>query len=157
MPWPVGDRDRCSAPWRPWGAGRCRGGTGEVTFILVWVRLPLFHRIYRPRGAMGSRISHRAVAAAFGLLTAGATALILMAGHTPAQAAVWTDQPDYSPGSVVTFHGDNSDGVGYQGGETVHVDVNGPGSITQSCDAAVDNSGAWSCQTHRVSPGNQGL
>jgi hypothetical protein len=95
---------------------------------------------------MGSRISHRAVAAALSLITTGATALILAAGSTTAQAAVWTDQPDYSPGSVVTFHGDNSDGAGYQAGETVHVAVNDPSGSTQSCDATADDSGAWSCQ-----------
>ena len=32
---------------------------------------------------------------------------------TVAGAAVWTDQPDYHPGSVVTISGDNSDGAGY--------------------------------------------
>jgi hypothetical protein len=95
---------------------------------------------------MGSHVSHRAVAAALSLITVGATALILTAGSTVAQAAVWTDQTDYSPGSVVTIHGDNSDGAGYQAGETVHVDVNGPGSIGPSCDATADDSGAWSCQ-----------
>src|SRR5215469_6584715 len=95
---------------------------------------------------MGFRTSPKAVAAVFGLLTAGATALILMASHTPAQAAVWTDQTDYPPGSVVTIHGDNSDAAGYQPGETVHVDVNDPNGSTQSCDATVDDSGAWSCQ-----------
>src|SRR5262249_26474533 len=95
---------------------------------------------------MGSRMSHRAAAAALSLITAGATALILTAGSTAAQAAVWTDQTDYSPGSVVTFSGDNSDAAGYQAGETVHVDVNGPGSIAPSCDATADDSGAWSCQ-----------
>src|SRR5262249_59385725 len=95
---------------------------------------------------MGSRMSHRAAAAALSLITAGATALILTAGSTAAQAAVWTDQTDYSPGSVVTFSGDNSDATGYQAGETVHVDVNGPGSIAPSCDATADDSGAWSCQ-----------
>jgi hypothetical protein len=95
---------------------------------------------------MGSRISHRAAAAALSLITVGATALILTAGSTAAQAAVWTDQPDYSPGSVVTFHGDNSDGVGYQAGETVHVAVDDPSGSAQSCDATADSSGAWSCQ-----------
>jgi hypothetical protein len=95
---------------------------------------------------MGSRVSHRAVAAALSLITMGATALILTAGSTVAQAAVWTDQGDYPPGSVVTIHGDNSDGAGYQAGENVHVDVNGPGSIGPSCDATADDSGAWSCQ-----------
>jgi hypothetical protein len=95
---------------------------------------------------MGSHVSHRAVAAALSLITMGATALILTAGSTAAQAAVWTDQGDYPPGSVVTIHGDNSDGAGYQANEAIHVDVNGPGSIGPSCDATADDSGAWSCQ-----------
>jgi hypothetical protein len=95
---------------------------------------------------MGSRISHRAAAAVLSVITVGATALIMTAGATVAQAAVWTDQTDYPPGSVVTIHGDNSDGAGYQAGEAVHVDVNGPGSIGPSCDATADDSGAWSCQ-----------
>jgi hypothetical protein len=95
---------------------------------------------------MGSRRFHRVSAAVLGILTASATVLILTGGSTVAQAAVWTDQTDYSPGSVVTFNGDNSDGAGYQAGETVHVAVNGPGSIAPSCDATADASGAWSCQ-----------
>ncbi|HKS50722.1 MAG TPA: hypothetical protein VJS67_02500 [Pseudonocardiaceae bacterium] len=72
--------------------------------------------------------------------------VIGLATSPAAQAAVWTDQGDYPPGSVVTFSGGNSDGAGYAAGETVHVDVNGPGAITQSCDATADDSGAWSCQ-----------
>jgi hypothetical protein len=95
---------------------------------------------------MGSRISHRAAAAALSLMTMGATALVMTAGATVAQAAVWTDQTDYPPGSVVTIHGDNSDGAGYQAGETVNVVVNQPNDITQTCDGTADDSGAWSCQ-----------
>jgi hypothetical protein len=63
-----------------------------------------------------------------------------------ASAAVWTDQPDYVPGSVVTVSGDNSDGAGYLPGETVHVDVSGPNGWTGTCDATADDAGAWSCQ-----------
>src|SRR5215471_16576549 len=147
MPWSVGDRDRCSVPWRPLGNGQVpRGDGGGDVRPGLGSPTPIPPDLSTQGGAMGSRISQRAVAAAFGLLTAGATALILMAGHTPAQAAVWTDQSDYPPGSVVTIHGDNSDGAGYQANETVHVDVNGPGSIGPSCDATADDSGAWSCQ-----------
>ena len=70
----------------------------------------------------------------------------MTSGSATAHAAVWTDQADYSPGSVVTITGDNSDGAGYQPGETVDVAVNGPGSITKACSATADSSGAWSCQ-----------
>ncbi len=59
-------------------------------------------------------------------------------------------QPDYSPGEVVTIHGDNSDNAGYLSGETVHVDVVGPNNYTAACDPAVSEdpsaNGAWSCQ-----------
>lgn len=41
-------------------------------------------------------------------------------------AAVWTGQPEYVPGTVITLSGDNGDDAGYQSGETVHVDVVGP-------------------------------
>ena len=61
-------------------------------------------------------------------------------------ARVFTDQPSYSPGDVVTISGDNSDGAGYQAGETVHVVAGIAGSYTASCDAVADASGAWSCQ-----------
>ncbi len=80
------------------------------------------------------------------LVLASASVLVLSVGTTAAQAAVGTDQSDYQPGSVVTFNGDNSDGVGYLPGETVLVAVDGPGGITQSCDGAVDDAGSWSCQ-----------
>ena len=75
-------------------------------------------------------------------------------------AATWTDQPDYTPGSVVTISGDNSnfplpegfvEGVdvppGYRPGETVQVVVTQP-VLTDllTCDATVDEYGAWSCQ-----------
>jgi hypothetical protein len=61
-------------------------------------------------------------------------------------ARVFTDQPSYAPGEVVTISGDTSDGAGYQAGETVHVVAGIPGSYTTSCDAVADASGAWSCQ-----------
>ena len=63
-----------------------------------------------------------------------------------AGAAVWTDQQDYSPGSVVTISGDNRNGAGYLAGETVDVAVSGPNGWTSSCNAVVDHAGAWSCQ-----------
>src|SRR5574341_432521 len=61
-------------------------------------------------------------------------------------AAVWTDQQDYSPGDIVTIHGDNSDGAGYEAGETVQVEVSGPNGYEASCQAVADDAGAWSCQ-----------
>ena len=64
----------------------------------------------------------------------------------PVSAAVWTDQADYSPGSVVTISGDNSDGAGYIGNETVHVDVLGPNGYVSSFDSTADSNGAWSGQ-----------
>src|SRR5437764_14343695 len=99
---------------------------------------------------MGFGVLGRVSAVAVSVLTVAATSTIFpvisLPAPTAAQAAVSTDQADYPPGSVVTFSGDNSDGAGYLAGETVHVAVNGPGSITQSCDATADDSGAWSCQ-----------
>ena len=72
-----------------------------------------------------------------------ALSLIVIMG---ASAAVWTDQPEYSPGSVVTISGDNRDGAGYQAGETVHVDVAGPNGYATMCEGVADDAGAWSCQ-----------
>jgi len=60
-----------------------------------------------------------------------AVALSLLVAPLKALAAVWTDLPDYAPGSVVTISGDNSDGAGYLAGETVYVDVNGPNGYTR--------------------------
>jgi hypothetical protein len=73
-------------------------------------------------------------------------AILAMAIAPFVQAAVWTDQEDYVPGSVVTISGDNSDGAGYVAGETVHVDVWGPNDYVAACDSMVDDNGAWSCQ-----------
>jgi hypothetical protein len=73
-------------------------------------------------------------------------AALLVGAVAPVSATVWTDQADYSPGSVVTISGDNSNGAGYVPGETVHVDVSGPNGYASSCDAVADESGAWSCQ-----------
>ena len=74
------------------------------------------------------------------------TASLLLLMASSAFAAVWTDKPDYSPGSVVTISGDNTDGAGYAAGETVHVDVAGPNSYVSFCDAIASDAGAWSCQ-----------
>jgi hypothetical protein len=59
---------------------------------------------------------------------------------------VYTDADDYTPGSVVTFKGDNANNSGYIPGETVHVEVTGPNGFSASCDAVVDKLGAWTCQ-----------
>ncbi len=61
-------------------------------------------------------------------------------------AAVWTDQADYVPGSVVTISGDNSDGAGFLAGETVLVSVLGPNGYSATCIGTVDDSGAFTCQ-----------
>ena len=74
-----------------------------------------------------------------------ATAL-LFGTVSNAFATVWTDQPDYAPGSVVTISGDNSNGAGYLAGETVHVDVSGPNGYASTCEGVADANGAWSCQ-----------
>lgn len=74
-------------------------------------------------------------------------ALLISVGlHGLGLAAVWTDLPDYSPGSVVTISGDSSDGIGFNPGEIVHVDVAGPNGYTASCDTFAADDGSWSCQ-----------
>jgi hypothetical protein len=73
-------------------------------------------------------------------------AMLLFGTVSNVFATVSTDQPDYSPGSVVTISGDNSNGAGYLAGETVHVDVSGPNGYASSCDGVADDNGAWSCQ-----------
>ena len=64
-------------------------------------------------------------------------------------AQVWTDKPDYMPGSVVTISGSGdamqSGQPSYVDGQPVHVAVNGPNGWSSSCDAIVA-SAAWSCQ-----------
>jgi hypothetical protein len=80
-------------------------------------------------------------------LRAAVLALVLIAALTAmVSAQVWTDQEDYSPGSVVTISGDNSDGAGYLPGETVVVAVSGPNDYAASCEAVAGEFGAWSCQ-----------
>ncbi len=65
-------------------------------------------------------------------------------------ANIWTDLPDYSPGSVVTISGNdnslNNTNVGFLAGETVHVDVTGPNGYAATCDGIADSFGKWSCQ-----------
>ena len=79
-----------------------------------------------------------------GLILAVVLAMVI---STVALAAVWTDQPDYAPGSVVTIGGNNDvDGApGYVEGNTVDVAVTGPNGWTSACSATVGADGAWSC------------
>ena len=79
-------------------------------------------------------------------LVAAMTAMFLMLGTMLAFATVQTDQPDYTPGSVVTISGDNSNGAGYLAGEAVSVEVSGPNGYQASCAGLADNNGTWSCQ-----------
>ena len=72
--------------------------------------------------------------------------VMVLAVAAPASAAVWTDQDDYVPGSVVTISGDNSDGAGYLPGETVVVDIAGPHGWAAQAAAVVGDGGAWSCR-----------
>jgi len=74
---------------------------------------------------------------------------LVLAGASASFAAVWTDQPDYAPGSQVTIHGDNSDGASYLAGEPVFVDVWGPNSFHVSSEPnnpTAGANGAWSWQ-----------
>jgi hypothetical protein len=81
------------------------------------------------------------------LWSALSLAIVLALVFAPlGDAAVWTDQQDYVPGSVVTISGDNSDGAGYLAGEVVIVSVEGPNEYTSECIAIADDVGAWSCQ-----------
>jgi hypothetical protein len=79
------------------------------------------------------------------MLIVALTIALLLAISSFAMAAVWTDQADYAPGSLVTISGDNSDNAGYLAGETVVVKVVGPNGYTAECDALVGDGGAWSC------------
>jgi hypothetical protein len=85
---------------------------------------------------------------------AASLALILaMLVTSAAMAAVWADQYGVS-GGPVTISGDNSDGVGYLIGETVHVDVSGPNGYTAACNRVVaDEDGEWSCQVTPLAGG----
>ncbi len=81
------------------------------------------------------------------LWSATTLALILAMLVAPlASAKVWTDQADYAPGSEVLISGDNSDGAGYLGGETVQVNVQGPNGYLATCQGVADLNGAWFCQ-----------
>ncbi len=59
-----------------------------------------------------------------------------------AQAPV-SDDP--LPQSEVVFSGNNDDHAGFLPGETVLVEVKGPGQFLTSCNAVVSATGSWSC------------
>jgi hypothetical protein len=65
-------------------------------------------------------------------------------------ANAWTDQDDYSPGSVVTLSGNNNSlngsMLGYIPGETVQVNVWGPNGYAASCEGIAGELGEWKCQ-----------
>lgn len=63
---------------------------------------------------------------------------------SPARANTrFNDDPP--PRSEVVFSGNNDDQAGFLPGETVRVEVKGPGNFLTSCDAVVSTAGAWSC------------
>jgi hypothetical protein len=81
-------------------------------------------------------------------LFASIVATIVFGTTALAGALVSTDQSDYSPGSVVTISGDNSNfsaGAGYLAGETVDVSVVGPNAWTGACYAVAQSDGTWNC------------
>lgn len=59
--------------------------------------------------------------------------------------SVWTDKEDYTPGSTVTFSGDNGNMAGFLADETIRVDVTGPNGYSAFCEAVVDQYGSWTC------------
>ena len=70
----------------------------------------------------------------------GLALLFVLVGIGPALAAVWTDQPDYPPGSTVFINGD-----GMLAAETVRVETYLPdGSLAQSHTVTATPSGAFS-------------
>ncbi len=80
------------------------------------------------------------------------TAALLLAITSIALAQVWTDQQDYTPGSVVTISGGNdaNGAPGYYAGGTVDVVVTGPH------DPAVAENG-WQLDVHRHPVGRPGV
>jgi hypothetical protein len=94
---------------------------------------------------MFKRINHKL------LFILALTMALLLAISSIALAAVWTDQADYSPGSVVTISGGNDgDGLpGYYAGGIVNVSISGPydpAVAENNCqDVLVGDGGNWSC------------
>src|SRR3972149_110161 len=80
-----------------------------------------------------SRFIHRAATVAMAVA-------LLMASVGTVSAAVWTDQSDYSPGSIVTISGD-----GMEPGEDVGVFVYFPdGTVAQYNEVVADEAGNFS-------------
>jgi hypothetical protein len=79
------------------------------------------------------------------------TVVLLLAISSIAMAAVWTDQPDYTPGSPVIISGNNdeSNAPGYYIGGIVKVSISGPSDpavAENNCqDVVVGEGGNWSC------------
>jgi hypothetical protein len=79
------------------------------------------------------------------------TMALLLALTSIATAAVWTDKPDYVPGSTVTISGGNDDSgaPGYYSGGMVDVAVTGPHDpayVSTTCqEVPVGADGSWSC------------
>jgi hypothetical protein len=79
------------------------------------------------------------------------TMALLLALSSIAMTAVWTDQVDYSPGSVVTITGGNDENgaPGYWSSARVKVSVTGlhdpPYESTNCQDVAVSKDSNWSC------------
>jgi hypothetical protein len=79
------------------------------------------------------------------------TVALLLALTSIAMAAVWTDQPDYTPGSVVTISGGNdaNDAPGYWSGAKVNFAITGPHDpvyeSTTCQDVVVADDGSWFC------------
>jgi len=113
--------------------------TYKLRRFLFFVQINIWIQIWE--GTMS-----RLVKSGFKLIDLIIILVMIFGSPISALAAVWTDQPDYPPGSVVTIHGDNSDGAGYLPAEIVHVDVIGPNGDILACDGTADEFGAWFCQ-----------
>lgn len=57
-------------------------------------------------------------------------------------------QDGLNPESMVVFSGNNQNHAGFIPGETVRVDVKTPQGDSLSCEALVDQTGAWSCSVN---------
>ena len=97
---------------------------------------------------MHTKISFRTISGgAYRILNLLAVVAMVLAAPLNVYAFTDTDKEDYTPGSVVTIFGDNSDGALYLPGETVVVSVIQPVLPDPlTCEAVVSETGAWSCQ-----------
>src|SRR3990172_2086745 len=74
---------------------------------------------------------------------------MMLAPTMRVSAFTTTDKPEYTPGSIVTISGDNTDvdiEHNFAAGEPVIVEVVGPNGYTAQCLATADDYGAWSCE-----------